>query len=221
MTNSDASASLDGPVPSAAVAPVAPRFVLRQPITSGFFPLKLPLLEGFNSTRTIELADYEKAIRFLLFMEPIMSIISRRIILLSSAALAGAAFLGPAQADDLKITIGYQTVVEPSKVPQADGAYEKATRRADRLAEIRFRRRRDRRDRLRLARYRLCRLEPAGGRGQPRAADRDHLRRRPDRRIRGAGRPQRRRHRRRSPTSPARRWPCPSSRPRITACSPR
>ncbi|RUY34287.1 taurine ABC transporter substrate-binding protein, partial [Mesorhizobium sp. M7A.F.Ca.CA.002.07.1.1] len=29
---------------------------------------------------------------------------------------------------DLKITIGYQTVVEPSKVPQADGAYEKATK---------------------------------------------------------------------------------------------
>ncbi|RUU12847.1 taurine ABC transporter substrate-binding protein, partial [Mesorhizobium sp. M7A.T.Ca.TU.009.01.3.2] len=57
-----------------------------------------------------------------------MSTISRRIVLLSSAALAGAAFLGPAHADDLKITIGYQTVVEPSKVPQADGAYEKATK---------------------------------------------------------------------------------------------
>ena len=56
-----------------------------------------------------------------------MSSISRRIVLLSSAALAGAAFLGPAQAQDLKITIGYQTVVEPSKVAQADGAYEKAT----------------------------------------------------------------------------------------------
>ncbi|WP_366660192.1 glycine betaine ABC transporter substrate-binding protein, partial [Mesorhizobium sp.] len=59
-----------------------------------------------------------------------MSTISRRIVLLSSAALAGAAFLGPAQADDLKITIGYQTVVEPSKVAQADGAYEKATKAA-------------------------------------------------------------------------------------------
>ncbi|MBZ9952787.1 taurine ABC transporter substrate-binding protein [Mesorhizobium sp. BR1-1-15] len=56
--------------------------------------------------------------------------ISRRILLLSTAALAGAAFLGPAFADDLKITIGYQTVVEPSKVPQADGAYEKATNAA-------------------------------------------------------------------------------------------
>lgn len=31
-----------------------------------------------------------------------MSTISRRIILLSSATLAGAAFLGPAMADDLK-----------------------------------------------------------------------------------------------------------------------
>ena len=57
-----------------------------------------------------------------------MSTISRRILLLSSAALAGAAFLSPALADDLKITIGYQTVVEPSKVPQADGTYEKATK---------------------------------------------------------------------------------------------
>ncbi|TIV48511.1 MAG: taurine ABC transporter substrate-binding protein, partial [Mesorhizobium sp.] len=58
-----------------------------------------------------------------------MSILSRRILLLSSAAaLAGAALLGPASAEDLKITIGYQTVVEPSKVPQAYGAYEKATK---------------------------------------------------------------------------------------------
>ncbi|TIS52592.1 MAG: taurine ABC transporter substrate-binding protein [Mesorhizobium sp.] len=57
-----------------------------------------------------------------------MSTISRRILLLSSAALAGAAYLGPAAAEDLKITIGYQTVVEPSKVPQADGLYEKATK---------------------------------------------------------------------------------------------
>ncbi|MEP7455783.1 taurine ABC transporter substrate-binding protein [Phyllobacterium sp. SB3] len=34
---------------------------------------------------------------------------------------------GPAQAEDLKFTIAYQTVVEPSKVPQADGSYEKVT----------------------------------------------------------------------------------------------
>lgn len=57
-----------------------------------------------------------------------MSNISRRIVLLTSAAFAGAAFLGPAQAADLKITIGYQTVVEPSKVAQTDGAYEQATK---------------------------------------------------------------------------------------------
>ncbi|TJV68107.1 MAG: taurine ABC transporter substrate-binding protein [Mesorhizobium sp.] len=58
-----------------------------------------------------------------------MSILSRRILLLSSAAaVAGAALLGPASAEDLKITIGYQTVVEPSKVPEADGAYEKTTK---------------------------------------------------------------------------------------------
>ncbi|WFP63751.1 MULTISPECIES: taurine ABC transporter substrate-binding protein [unclassified Mesorhizobium] len=59
-----------------------------------------------------------------------MSTISRRILVLSSAALASAALLGPVMAEDLKITIGYQTVVEPSKVPQADGAYEKATKAA-------------------------------------------------------------------------------------------
>ncbi|WP_244423913.1 taurine ABC transporter substrate-binding protein [Phyllobacterium sp. YR531] len=34
---------------------------------------------------------------------------------------------GSARAEDLQFTIGYQTVVEPSKVPQADGTYEKAT----------------------------------------------------------------------------------------------
>ena len=59
-----------------------------------------------------------------------MSILSRRILLLSSAAFTAAALLGPANAEDIKITIGYQTVVEPSKVPQADGAYEKATKAA-------------------------------------------------------------------------------------------
>lgn len=67
---------------------------------------------------------------FLIFMEPFMSTISRRILLVSSAALAGVAFLSPASAEDFKITIGYQTVVEPSKVPQADGVYETATKAA-------------------------------------------------------------------------------------------
>lgn len=53
--------------------------------------------------------------------------LNRRHILIASTALIGLAALGTAKADDLKITIGYQTVVEPSKVPQADGAYETAT----------------------------------------------------------------------------------------------
>jgi taurine transport system substrate-binding protein len=59
-----------------------------------------------------------------------MSILSRRMLLLSTAALAAAVTVAPASADDLKITIAYQTVVEPSKVPQADGAYEAATKAA-------------------------------------------------------------------------------------------
>jgi taurine transport system substrate-binding protein len=54
-----------------------------------------------------------------------MPSISRRFLLVASTAFAGVAALGPALADDLKVTIGYQTVVEPSKVPQADGVYEK------------------------------------------------------------------------------------------------
>lgn len=54
-----------------------------------------------------------------------MSFINRRSILAGSAALLTLAAM-PAQAQDLKITIGYQTVVEPSKVAQADGLYEKA-----------------------------------------------------------------------------------------------
>ena len=43
------------------------------------------------------------------------------------AALLALALPAAAVADDLELTIGYQTVVEPSKVPQADGAYDKAT----------------------------------------------------------------------------------------------
>lgn len=53
--------------------------------------------------------------------------LNRRHILIASTALIGLAALGSAHADDLKITIGYQTVVEPSKIPQADGTYETAT----------------------------------------------------------------------------------------------
>lgn len=52
----------------------------------------------------------------------------RRFLLAASLALAAGTGGMDAQADDLKITIAYQTVVEPSKVPQADGAYEAATK---------------------------------------------------------------------------------------------
>ena len=44
--------------------------------------------------------------------------------LLAVASLAAASFL--AQAADL--TVAYQTTVDPAKVAQADGAYEKATK---------------------------------------------------------------------------------------------
>ena len=54
-----------------------------------------------------------------------MPSISRRLLLIASTTFAGALAFGSAFADDLKVTIGYQTVVEPSKVPQADGVYEK------------------------------------------------------------------------------------------------
>ena len=55
-----------------------------------------------------------------------MSIFTRRTLLAASSALAILAFAGHGHAEDLKLTIGYQTVVEPSKVPQADGLYEQA-----------------------------------------------------------------------------------------------
>ena len=56
-----------------------------------------------------------------------MSRLTRRT-LLSTAALLSAslALAAPSQAEDLAFTVAYQTVVEPSKVPQADGAYETA-----------------------------------------------------------------------------------------------
>lgn len=57
-----------------------------------------------------------------------MSDFTRRALLGTIAALSLAPSVGAVQAEDLKITIGYQTVVEPSKVPQADGAYETATK---------------------------------------------------------------------------------------------
>jgi taurine transport system substrate-binding protein len=52
--------------------------------------------------------------------------ITRRTTLAALASILTIPLAGPGLAEDLKITIGYQTVVEPSKVAQADGLYEKA-----------------------------------------------------------------------------------------------
>ena len=51
-----------------------------------------------------------------------MATITRRIALAGSAAFIALSISGTANAEDLKLTIGYQTVVEPSKVAQADGS---------------------------------------------------------------------------------------------------
>lgn len=53
--------------------------------------------------------------------------ITRRALLAATAALAMAASFGAAHAADVTLNIGYQPIVEPSRVPQADGTYEKAT----------------------------------------------------------------------------------------------
>ncbi|WP_336801943.1 taurine ABC transporter substrate-binding protein [Kaistia sp. MMO-174] len=56
-----------------------------------------------------------------------MSRITRRTFVATAAAIGLTFAAGAtARADETKLTIGYQTVVEPSKVPQADGLYEKA-----------------------------------------------------------------------------------------------
>lgn len=55
-----------------------------------------------------------------------MGLISRRSLLATAAVAVLAGSVAGASAQDKKITIGYQTVVEPSKVAQADGLYEKA-----------------------------------------------------------------------------------------------
>ena len=49
----------------------------------------------------------------------------RTMLAVTTATLLTAAY-STGSAADLKLTIGYQTVVEPSKVPQADGLYEKS-----------------------------------------------------------------------------------------------
>ncbi|WP_457587731.1 taurine ABC transporter substrate-binding protein [Ensifer canadensis] len=54
--------------------------------------------------------------------------IARRTLLVSTAALLLATQgLFAAHAADTTLTIGYQPIVEPSRVPQADGTYEKVT----------------------------------------------------------------------------------------------
>lgn len=47
----------------------------------------------------------------------------------AAASLSLAAAVGIASAADVKVVIGYQTTVDPAKVAQADGLYEKATGR--------------------------------------------------------------------------------------------
>lgn len=54
-----------------------------------------------------------------------MTRLRKSLTLIASALLAAVAYQAPAWSDEL--TIGYQTAVEPSKLAQADGAYEKAT----------------------------------------------------------------------------------------------
>ncbi|OJU03272.1 MAG: taurine ABC transporter substrate-binding protein [Rhizobium sp. 63-7] len=53
--------------------------------------------------------------------------ITRRSLLAATAALTLAASFGTAYAEDVTLNIGYQPIVEPSRVPQADGTYEKVT----------------------------------------------------------------------------------------------
>ena len=53
--------------------------------------------------------------------------INRRTLLAATAALAMAASFGTVFAEEVTLNIGYQPIVEPSRVPQADGTYEKVT----------------------------------------------------------------------------------------------
>ena len=53
--------------------------------------------------------------------------ITRRTLLAATAALTLAASFTTAFAEDVTLNIGYQPIVEPSRVPQADGTYEKVT----------------------------------------------------------------------------------------------
>ncbi len=53
--------------------------------------------------------------------------ITRRTLLAATAALTLAASFTTAFAEEVTLNIGYQPIVEPSRVPQADGTYEKVT----------------------------------------------------------------------------------------------
>ncbi|QRM57609.1 taurine ABC transporter substrate-binding protein [Sinorhizobium sp. BG8] len=53
--------------------------------------------------------------------------ITRRHLMAATAAIALAAQLSQASAAEVTLNIGYQPIVEPSRVPQADGTYEKVT----------------------------------------------------------------------------------------------
>ncbi|WP_349434768.1 taurine ABC transporter substrate-binding protein [Pararhizobium sp. A13] len=56
-----------------------------------------------------------------------MSITRRLFVSVAAAAVFIAANIGSSYAADVTVNIGYQPIVEPSRVPQADGTYEKVT----------------------------------------------------------------------------------------------
>ncbi|OCP01922.1 MULTISPECIES: taurine ABC transporter substrate-binding protein [unclassified Ensifer] len=56
-----------------------------------------------------------------------MTIRRRTLLATSATLLAATQFWLPAHADETPLVIGYQPIVEPSRVPQADGTYEKIT----------------------------------------------------------------------------------------------
>lgn len=59
-----------------------------------------------------------------------MTHLSRRAALAATAALGLVLAIPGFSAQAAEFTVAYQTVVEPAKVAQADGAYEKATKSA-------------------------------------------------------------------------------------------
>lgn len=63
-----------------------------------------------------------------------VTLVTRRLLLAGSALVVSGLALASVHAADVKINIGFQTVIEPSKVPQADGTYEEVSK-----AEINWR----------------------------------------------------------------------------------